>query len=162
MALTSIKDVDLLIMEKLDDRSLLNLCQTNTNARRICDDENFWRKRSYKNLQDVRKCDNMTWKQYYLYRLSHEIGRKEIIPGIVVTIEIDKNSDYAKQMLEDLKSYIERYKFEMEINEEKEKEVMTEFISTTFDNIEFNLREEGAGLAFQNVTHGKLNDDSEE
>ena len=161
MALTSIKDVDLLIMEKLDDRSLLNLCQTNKNANRICNDENFWRRRSYKNLQDVVKCDNMNWKQYYLYRLSHEIERKEIIPGIMVTIEIDKNSDYAKQMLEDLKNYIERYKFYMEINEDKEKELLTEFISTTFDTMEFNLREEGAGLAFQIVT-GKLNDDSEE
>jgi ABC-type arginine transport system ATPase subunit len=161
MALTSIKDVDLLIMEKLDDRSLLNLCQTNKNANRICNDENFWKKRSYKNLRDVRKCDNMKWKQYYLYRLSHEIGRKEIIPGIVVTIEIDKNSDYAKQMLEDFKNYTERYNLEIKINEDKERELMTEFISITFDNMEFNLREEGASLAFQNVTHGKLNDENE-
>ena len=93
MTLTSIKDVDLLIMEKLDDRSLLNLCQTNKNASRICNDEIFWRKRSYKNLQDVRKCDNMTWKQYYLYRLSHEIGKKEIESKMKSKNKIEKKKN---------------------------------------------------------------------
>ena len=90
MALTSIKDVDLLIMEKLDDRSLLSLCQTNKNARRICDDENFWMKRSYmQKLVDILKFE----KTKHSIQVRKDLAIKEIeATNAMIVIRVIRNS----------------------------------------------------------------------
>ena len=41
----TIKDTDLIILSKLDDRDLLSTCLVNKDANRLCRDENFWRNR---------------------------------------------------------------------------------------------------------------------
>ena len=61
------KDTNLLIMEKLDDESLFNLCLTNKNAAFLCQNEDFWRKRFVSNYgQDVAKYKpkERTWKKH--------------------------------------------------------------------------------------------------
>ncbi len=43
---TGIRDVDFLILDKLDDESLGRICQTDRYARDVlCADNNFWRRR---------------------------------------------------------------------------------------------------------------------
>ena len=43
--LTGIKNLDLMILAKLDDKDLVSVCNTSKRADEICGDENFWRKR---------------------------------------------------------------------------------------------------------------------
>ena len=90
-------------------KTLLSLCQTNKRADEICKDENFWKKRTYKNFENINKRHDMTWRKYYLYRLSHEIISVEIEKGLRVTIEIDKNSEYGKKTLREYNAYRERF-----------------------------------------------------
>ena len=47
--LTGYKDSDLIILSKLDDRDLLNICLANKYANRLCNNEDFWRARLIKN-----------------------------------------------------------------------------------------------------------------
>ncbi len=67
--LTGIKDVNLLVLTNLDDESLLNLCQVNKEASRICEDENFWRNRFMGKYGKFNKASNVTWKRLYLKSL---------------------------------------------------------------------------------------------
>ncbi len=65
--LTGLRDTELLVMNELNDRDLLNYCQTD--KYKICQNEDFWRNRfikvhgekaaQFKNL-------NRSWKDYYL------------------------------------------------------------------------------------------------
>ena len=67
--LTGIKDTDLLILEKLDDRSLFSYCQTNQYANNVCQDENFWRNRLITKYgietAELKNIDR-SWKDFYL------------------------------------------------------------------------------------------------
>ena len=40
--LTGQRDTDLLILDKLDDKDLLNVCLVNKEARKLCSYEPFW------------------------------------------------------------------------------------------------------------------------
>ena len=68
--LTESKDANLLIMENLTDREVISLCLVNKSAKKLCDNENFWRNRFIKNhgqenmkyFQDSKK----SWKKIYL------------------------------------------------------------------------------------------------
>lgn len=40
--LTGNKNVDLLILNQLEDKDLISVCQTNTIAHTLCQDEGFW------------------------------------------------------------------------------------------------------------------------
>ena len=42
---TGIKNVDLMIIARLDDKDLVSVCRTSKRAKTICNDENFWRNR---------------------------------------------------------------------------------------------------------------------
>ena len=67
--LTGVKDVDLLILSGLDDRDLFNFCQTDQYARRLCQDENFWKQRflkKYRKFEKNEKNEDRTWKDFYL------------------------------------------------------------------------------------------------
>lgn len=67
---TGIKDVDMEILLKIDDRYLLNTCLTNKYINNICKDENFWRKRFFNKYGDVAnkivKPEDRSWKDHYL------------------------------------------------------------------------------------------------
>jgi hypothetical protein len=60
------KDIDYIILENLDDKSLLNMCLTNKYTYKLCSDDNFWRKRFIKYFGDFEKDEFKTWKQTYL------------------------------------------------------------------------------------------------
>jgi hypothetical protein len=74
MALTGIKDTDFLILDLLDDSELGNVCQTNKKASFLCNDENFWLRRTQSRFGkyllplgiDVRNYNNGSWKDYYI------------------------------------------------------------------------------------------------
>jgi len=90
MALTGIKDVDEKILNILDDKELGRVCQTNKKAKTLCDDEDFWRRRTESRFGkyllplgiDVRDYKVRSWKEYYIHlrnvvdaaKLNWEIG----------------------------------------------------------------------------------------
>ena len=80
--LTKNKDVDKLILAKLDDKSLLNFCLTSKYGNQLCQDENFWLDRinsRYPLLKEF-KPNYETWRQfftrmtYYIAKLDEEFG----------------------------------------------------------------------------------------
>jgi hypothetical protein len=51
---TGVKDTDLEILMRLDDRSLLNTCSIeNVYLKRICNDESFWKRRFVSRFGEV-------------------------------------------------------------------------------------------------------------
>ena len=72
--LTGQKNADLLILDILDDKSLINFCLVNKDANRLCSIDSFWinrlvRKYGKESLQF--KSTNKTWKQFYLSILKY-------------------------------------------------------------------------------------------
>ena len=69
MTLTGFRDTDFLIMEKLDDKSLLNLCLTNKRASVLCREQNFWKRRFVSKFGETAakyKPEQRSWKNHYL------------------------------------------------------------------------------------------------
>ena len=69
MSFTSIKDVNLEIMSKMDDRTLLNICATNKYGRELCQNESFWHKRflqKYGEMAAKHKPEKRSWKNHYM------------------------------------------------------------------------------------------------
>lgn len=65
---TQTRDADLLILEKLDDESLIRTCSVNQYLRHICDNETFWKNRLEKNYSDAIPFRNgMNYKNLYLF-----------------------------------------------------------------------------------------------
>ena len=62
------KDVDFIILSKLNDRDLLSVCITDKYANRLCNNEDFWRNRFItKYGVDYIKYNTLkTWKRFYL------------------------------------------------------------------------------------------------
>ena len=72
IALSGNKDVDLLILDKLDDKSLINFCFVNQNANHLCQIDSFWRNRLIKKYgQESLEYKSGTWKQFYLSILKY-------------------------------------------------------------------------------------------
>ena len=81
-SLTGIKDVDLKILSELDDKSLLNFCQTSKYGNQLCQNEIFWINRidrRYPYLKEFKKEDE-SWRRffirmtYYIAKLNEEFG----------------------------------------------------------------------------------------
>lgn len=71
------KDVDRLILEKLNDKDLLKTCKLGKYALELCD-ENFFRKRLMKDYPDSVKYKNdKSWKNYYLSTIYYVSKMKE-------------------------------------------------------------------------------------
>lgn len=71
---TGNKDVDLLIMESLPDESLGQFCQVNYYARKLCQNDNFWRKRfisrfaeAIPDFETLFSQKQTSWRNYYIY-----------------------------------------------------------------------------------------------
>jgi len=68
--LTEKKDTDLIILSKLDDKSLFNFCISNPKDKyieKLCGDESFWRNRLKNNFPEFKNTrENRNWKQTYL------------------------------------------------------------------------------------------------
>ena len=65
-SLTGNKDADFLILNQLDDASLLSFCMTSKYGRNLCQDETFWRNRFFKTFGRHKKSPDKTWKNFYL------------------------------------------------------------------------------------------------
>jgi hypothetical protein len=64
-----VKDLDKYLLEKVDDRSLINLCKTNVGFHKLCADEQFWKKRAEQKFYSdflKYKIKDMKWKDFYL------------------------------------------------------------------------------------------------
>jgi hypothetical protein len=64
---TGMKDVDYLILKELEDKDLLNMCQTNKYLNSLCNEE-FWRQRflsKFSNSPNYVKRAGITWAQLY-------------------------------------------------------------------------------------------------
>lgn len=69
MRFTGNKDVDYTIMANLDDRSLLNFCQTDKYVSVLCRNDEFWRRRfisKYGDKASNYKPAERTWRNHYL------------------------------------------------------------------------------------------------
>lgn len=69
MEISGNKDTDTLILEKLNNRDLLNICKINNRyISKLCN-EDLFRKRILTNFSrlEKQKPENLTWKKYYIY-----------------------------------------------------------------------------------------------
>ena len=73
--------VDKMILNKLDDRDLINMCQVNKKANKICNDQTFWMNRVFLKYPDVpedvlrKNKKDRTWSEYYIKDL-RKINRR--------------------------------------------------------------------------------------
>lgn len=65
-SLSQIKNVDHEILKYLDDRSLLEFCKTSQYGKQLCNDENFWKQKTFSKYGIFRKNQKRTWKDFYL------------------------------------------------------------------------------------------------
>ena len=83
--LTGNKDLDHIILNKLDDKDLVNVCQTNHKADEICKDQNFWMNRILSKFPSVdmdvlkKYKGSRTWSDYYIYDLRRIIFKENEI-----------------------------------------------------------------------------------
>ena len=70
--LTGNRNLDFKILNELDDKDLVNVCQTNHHANELCNNETFWLNRirikfPYLSLDILNKYKgNKSWSQYYI------------------------------------------------------------------------------------------------
>ena len=75
MLLTGNKDIDRKILNKLEDKDLVKVCQVNKNANSICNDQVFWMNRVFNRfgyvggdmLRQYKK--DRSWSEYYIQDL---------------------------------------------------------------------------------------------
>lgn len=103
--LTGIKDTDLLILQRLEDKDLLQACLVNKAINKACKDENFWRNRSLEvfPLPSKYKLGRETWRHFYLkivyyrgkYRLWAHLLRHACFIGdlSLVVLSLDKKKE---------------------------------------------------------------------
>ena len=103
--LTGLKNLDLLILNKLEDQDLVNVCKTNTKANKICYDQNFWLNRimikfPYLGLDLLKKYKrDRSWSQYYIEDLRAKNLPKHLLANIdknrldLVIIAVNKGAD---------------------------------------------------------------------
>ncbi len=73
--LTGNKDVDRKILNELDDKDLVNVCQTNKKANSLCNDQVFWMNRVFQRFEYVggdilrKSKGDRDWSEYYIQDL---------------------------------------------------------------------------------------------
>ena len=75
MKFTGIKDIDYKILNELDDNSLINFCKTNKFATKLCNDDEFWKRRIYHifkyNVDEILKIKTEeSFKDFYINKIS--------------------------------------------------------------------------------------------
>lgn len=73
---TGNKDVDFIILSQLSDRDLAAVCSVNKYAKKLCGDENFWRKRLYLNpiiVNLLKEFKDAEWPEDSFYKLILDI-----------------------------------------------------------------------------------------
>lgn len=71
---TGVKDVDLLILMQLDDKSLFRTCKVNKYVNELCKNEDFWRNRFQNKFGKSAKPEDKTWRNYYIDAIEEEKG----------------------------------------------------------------------------------------
>lgn len=88
--LTGIKDLDHIILNKLDDKDLVNVCQTNKKADEICNNQGFWLNRIRTKFPELtmdilnKYKRNRTWSNYYikdLIQIKPRSARDAVVNG---------------------------------------------------------------------------------
>ncbi len=90
--LTGNKDVDRKILNELDDKDLVNVCQTNKKAQSLCNDQVFWMNRVFQRFGyvggDVLRTNKEkywpSWSEYYikdLRKINSSNGDEYLIDG---------------------------------------------------------------------------------
>jgi len=71
--LTGIKDLDFLILNKLNDTDLISFCSTNNEALNLCNNQTFWKNRTINSYEKFLDIETMTkfkgdrrWSDYYI------------------------------------------------------------------------------------------------
>ena len=110
MALTGNKNLDTLILENLDDKSLVNYRQLNKTANQIYNDQNFWFNRlrtrfPYLTLDEIQKSKNgRSWSNYYIYLSQIDINK--YYPKNIVEVKIaTEKGDNSNKSLWDASYY---------------------------------------------------------
>lgn len=113
-------DIDYEIMIGLNDRDLLNFCQTNKYISGLCTNDNFWKRRfqkrfntKYNSNGDLKTLPiGMTWRNFYLRRLVSGSSTYTDM-GITVDVTIMKDSQIFKDTFKRTKNFIraEKRKF---------------------------------------------------
>ena len=113
--LTGNKDVDRKILNELEDKDLVNVCQTNKKANSLCNDQVFWMNRVFQRFGyvggDILRNNKMdrTWSEYYIKDLRKinktnankylDYGSRDgrfdhVIIALKIGSDIHKKSDY--------------------------------------------------------------------
>ena len=75
--LTGVKDTEILILNNLNDKDLLNYCEVNQEARRLCQSDNLWINRIVSKFPELKQIGNVkevrdkygpgiNYKDYYI------------------------------------------------------------------------------------------------
>ena len=128
--LTGNKDVDMMILSKLNDVDLVNTCQVNKMANEVCNDQKFWLNRILSkfpiNLEVLTKYKgDRSWSDYYidLRRITPETAQKYLFNGtiqkrldhvIIALHEGDINKDTNSLIFASMLGYLDMVKYLVE------------------------------------------------
>ncbi len=129
--LTGNKDVDRKILNKLDDKDLVNVCQTNKKAESLCNDQVFWMNRVFNRFPEVkgdilRKFKGTrSWSEYYIQDLRKinktnaeeylESGSKEgRITQVAIALELGAKGNNVALKLASRNGHLEVVKYIIE------------------------------------------------
>ena len=100
------KDTDVMVLDRLDDKSLANMCSVNPRFRDLCNDDLFWKRRIQRIFKDKAdevlssKFEDETYKQFYTSKRFQNYKNK-IYP---LCVEIQKLPRRSQLVLDDLYS----------------------------------------------------------
>ena len=100
------RDSNFLVMQKMDDRTLLNYCKTNKKAAELCRDENFWRNRFVNRFGKeaaTYKPKDRTWKNHYLYTIIDLDFYNKLSWDFFDKIEWNMHNDNIQEIAKDYK-----------------------------------------------------------
>ena len=127
--LTGIKDADILILNKLNDEDLFNVCLTNQYTAKLCRDESFWRNRYIQKFGEDKikyKPQDRSWRNQYLKVISdinYFLKYNFYYPWNFLEII----SWQPTESLEDIKFIVKKYKDDDDEDDDDEDSKITPF-----------------------------------
>ncbi len=133
--LTGNKDVDRKILNNLEDKDLVNVCQTNKKAQSLCNDQVFWMNRVFLRFGYVggdvlrKNKKDHTWSEYYIkdlrkinkvngYRYLLDGSRQGRLDQVIISLkngaDIHMNNDIALREASE-NSYLDIVKYLVEL-----------------------------------------------
>lgn len=105
---TKIKDVDIKILNELNDKDLISVCQSNQYANSLCNEDDLWRNRVLIHYgkylgtaPEIKRkyVQNRSWKQYYVW-VSNTVHGKDVQNTFKNAVK-EGRSDIVKILLDD-------------------------------------------------------------